>query len=191
MGLIKNIIYETKSFSNQLSDLFKSPKVDNKVKTNYYNKNLGKVYKQPKMSEFDKLNIESDMKFMKDQIERLKKCDTINKYNAEYKYAMELVKIMVKWESKYPLSFKDVKPHMIYESMVNERADLQCIMIDNWISNLDRKLLRYTTDKGKRNNFIKEVDIFRYDCTCLHPDAVNYFKESLKAKYPQYANDIF
>lgn len=95
------------------------------------------------------------------------------------------VKELVKYEKKYPNYFNP-KPSQILNNFSSNKLLLEKGFIDRYIMAIERKLLDYSTMRGKTNNFNKMVDIFRYYSGEFEPENVNYFEMKLRERFPDF-----
>ena len=71
-------------------------------------------------------------------------------------------------------------------NLKNTKLLLEQKFIDRYVMSIERKLLDYTTIRGKTNNFNKMVDIFRYYSGDFEPANVNYFEFRLIERFPEF-----
>ncbi len=94
---------------------------------------------------------------------------------------------LLKYEKKYPnVFYKNQRPSDILRKIQNERAVCERKLIDRNLALIESTLLNYKTERGKRNNFIKETDIIKYYAEELLPETVEYFELQLQKMFPQY-----
>ncbi len=92
---------------------------------------------------------------------------------------------LLPYERKYPNYF-DPKPSDVLNNFESYKLLLEQKFIDRYIVSIERKLLNYTTIRGKTNNFNKMVDIFRYESGEFEPENINYFESKLAERLPEY-----
>lgn len=149
------------------------------------------VYEAPKkknkgIDPTTKIHIDITIQNAKRSIDLLKDCTSITQFSSRYEYAKQDVLKMVDLQKEYPSVFKEISPLDIYMALERDRFELECTVVDKVVSQIERKLLKYTTEKGKQNNFNKEFDIFRYDSEVALPQTFDYFVEQMNTKFPQY-----
>lgn len=88
------------------------------------------------------------------------------------------------YENKFPKYFK--KPSDNLNKITKELPECEKKFVDYTLNNLERKLLNYTTDRGKINNFNKEIDIFHYYAAEFLPETVIYFEKQIEKIFPKY-----
>lgn len=87
------------------------------------------------------------------------------------------------YEKKYPNFFTN-KPSHGWNIILQERTGVEKDFIDRYIMSIERKLLDYSTIRGKTNNFNKKVDLFKYYAGEFEPENVNYFEMKLRERFP-------
>ena len=92
---------------------------------------------------------------------------------------------MQKYERKYPDVFNP-KPSKILKNFETNKLILEKNFIDRYLLAIERKLLNYSTMRGKTNNFNKMVDIFKYYAGAFEPENVNYFSIKLQERFPEF-----
>lgn len=95
------------------------------------------------------------------------------------------VKDLIKYEKKYPNYFNP-KPSQILNNFSTNKLLLEKGFIDRYIMSIERKLLDYSTMRGKTNNFNKMVDIFRYYAGEFEPENINYFEMMIRQRFPEF-----
>ena len=99
---------------------------------------------------------------------------------------MTSLNTLIAYEKKYSSFFKNPKPTANSAKVSRELPSVEKKFVDYTIINLERKLLKYTTDRGKRNNFNKEVDIFKYYAGEFLPQTVEYFDKQIHERFSEY-----
>ena len=94
--------------------------------------------------------------------------------------------VLIKYEKKYPSFFKNPKPTENYNKVIKELPKTERKFVDYTITQIEKKLLNYSTERGKRNNFNKETDKFRYYAGEFLPETVDYFTKIVSERFPQY-----
>ena len=93
---------------------------------------------------------------------------------------------LIKYEEKYPNFFVAPGPKENSTRILDELPECEREFIDYMLQRLERKLLDYSTDRGKRNNFNKEVDKFKYFAGEFLPETVDYFNQQLQRRFPEF-----
>ena len=96
------------------------------------------------------------------------------------------LEILVSYENKYHSYFKKPRPSDNKATVLKELPDVERKFVEYTILNLEKKLLNYSTDRGKRNNFNKEIDKFRYYAGEFLPETVDYFNQMIEERFPEY-----
>ena len=68
----------------------------------------------------------------------------------------------------------------------SERQEMEKEFIDRYFICIEKKLLNYSTIRGKKNNFTKETDIFRYYAPEFLPETVDYFNKIISENFSDY-----
>lgn len=95
------------------------------------------------------------------------------------------VKDLLPYEQKYPNYFSP-KPSQIIKNFSSNKLVLEKNFIDRYIMSIERKLLDYTTIRGKTNNFNKMVNIFMYYAGEFESENVTYFEMMIKERFSEY-----
>jgi len=149
------------------------------------NKSNSKV--NAKIDMLDEIQIKNDLKDAQFKTLHIQETNEPISFNNWYNQALESSKKLLYWEEKYPKAF-NISPCTMVETLINTRNELERDMIDRWIHNLERTLIQYSTEKGKMNNFKKQVDLFKFDSEVLLPESIDYFQSELEKHYSQYIN---
>ena len=96
------------------------------------------------------------------------------------------VNTLIMYENKFPKYFRKPKPSDNLNKITKELPECEKKFVDYTLNNLERKLLNYTTDRGKINNFNKEIDIFHYYAAEFLPETVIYFEKQIEKIFPKY-----
>lgn len=94
--------------------------------------------------------------------------------------------LLIKYEKKYPSFFKHPTPTENYNKVLKELPKVEKKFVDYTVVYIEKKLLNYSTDRGKRNNFNKETDKFRYYAGEFLPETVDYFTKMIQERFPEY-----
>lgn len=130
--------------------------------------------------------ISMQVKLMQDNIDRLKCADSIQNLEDRLEVAITSIKKLGDMTKQYNAKLVGFDEDELVSALQNDVPEIERIMIDNWINNLDRKILNYTTEKGKKSNFIKEVEKFRFDYNKLDKTSIDYFEKKVSEKYSEY-----
>lgn len=96
------------------------------------------------------------------------------------------LEILISYEKKYNSFFKKPKPSDNKKKIFRELPEIERRFVDYTIVKLEKKLLDYSTDRGKRNNFNKEVDKFMYYAGEFLPSTVDYFNRIINERFSEY-----
>ena len=89
-------------------------------------------------------------------------------------------------QKKFPSFFGKNSPSSNLEKINSERKKMEKKFVDRFLISIEKKLLNYSTDRGKRNNFNKETDKFKYYAGEFLPETVKYFNEMIEERFPEY-----
>lgn len=128
--------------------------------------------------------ITQELNYHNDIIVRM---DNVEGFLNEIHSLKDTVKKLLKYENKYPSVFNP-KPSVILKNFELNKILLEKNFIDRYILTIERKLIDYTTERGKINNFNKKVDLFRYYADEFEPETLVYFNCRLSERFPQYFN---
>lgn len=140
-------------------------------------------YKMP--NEEDAFWISQKLEMINNYNDWVKRGDNITGFFNSVEGLKNTVKELVKYEKKYPNYFNP-KPSQILNNFSTNKLLLEKGFIDRYIMAIERKLLDYSTMRGKTNNFNKMVDIFRYYAGEFEPENVNYFEMKLKERFSEF-----
>ena len=144
------------------------------------------LFSKPKMpNEDDKFWIEQKLETLNHYNDWVTRGDNITGFFNDVEGLRNTVKELVKYEKKYPNYFNP-KPSQILNNFSSNKLLLEKGFIDRYIMAIERKLLDYSTMRGKTNNFNKMVDIFRYYAGEFEPENVNYFEMKLSERFPEF-----
>ena len=110
----------------------------------------------------------------------------IENFLESYRKTKDSMKYLLDAERKFPSYFRHPKPSENMKKIESERLEMEHQLIDRLIVSIEKRLLDFSTDRGKRNNFNKEVDKFRYYAGEFLPETVNYFENIVKERFPEY-----
>lgn len=112
-------------------------------------------------------------------------CGVENFVDSERKLLSALA-TLINYEAKYPRYFNHPKPTENSAKVANEIPAIEKKFVDNYMSHIANKLLKYSTDRGKANNFNKEVENFRRFSASFLPGTVEYFEKQLSIHFKEY-----
>lgn len=130
----------------------------------------------------EKLQIDSELTMLNSYNNGVTRVDDVGLFLSDVESLKEIVGRLIKYEIKYPNYFNP-KPSQILNSFSTNKLLLEKGFIDRYIMAIERKLLDYSTMRGKTNNFNKMVDVFRYYSGEFEPENVNYFEIKLKERF--------
>lgn len=133
----------------------------------------------------EKLQIDSELTMLNSYNNGVTRVDDVGLFLSDVESIKEIVGRLIKYERKYPYYFNP-KPSQILNSFSTSKLVLEKGFIDRYIMAIERKLLDYSTMRGKTNNFNKMVDVFRYYSGEFEPENVNYFEIKLKERFSDF-----
>ena len=147
---------------------------------------MGLFRKKNKMpSELDALKINQSISFLKEHYEWIRQTDSLDAFIMGSNQMKQDINKLFEYEKKYPKFFSH-KPSYGWNIILQERKGVEKDFIDRYMLSIERKLLDYSTLRGKKNNFTKKVDLFRYYAGEFEPENVNYFERCLIERFPEY-----
>lgn len=94
---------------------------------------------------------------------------------------------LVQYEQKYPKFFVGKNtPTNNYKKIISERPEVERDFVDKYITEIEKILLKYKTNRGKQNNFNHAVDQFRYYADNFSSETISYFEKRLKEEFTEY-----
>lgn len=100
---------------------------------------------------------------------------------------LQSLETLIAYEKKYNSFFKKPTPSDNKEKVIRELPEVEKRFVDYTITKIEKKLLDYSTERGKRNNFNKEIDKFKYYAGEFLPETVDYFNKVIQERFPEYA----
>ena len=144
------------------------------------------LFSKPKMpNEDDLFYIEQSLRMLETYNDWATRGDNIVGFFNSIDCLKKEYKELLKYEKKYPNYFNP-KPSQILNNFGAHKLLLEQKFIDRYVMSIERKLLDYTTIRGKTNNFNKMVDIFRYYSGDFEPANVNYFEFRLIERFTEF-----
>ena len=144
---------------------------------------MGLFSKKP--SQHDAFMIKNKMQELNYYNETIVRMDNVEGFLNQISGLKNTVVDMQKYEKKYPDVFNP-KPSKILKNFGTNKLILEKNFIDRYLLAIERKLLNYSTMRGKTNNFNKMVDIFKYYAGEFEPENVNYFSIKLQERFPEF-----
>lgn len=138
-------------------------------------------------TDLEAMKIQSTIESLQGHYKWICQTDDLRAFVTGTNFMKEDIKQLLSYEKKYPYFFKN-KPSHAWNKILQERKDVEKDFIDRYIISIERKLLNYSTLRGKTNNLNKMVDIFRYDAGEFNPESVNYFEMKLRERFPEFFN---
>lgn len=140
-----------------------------------------------KMPTFDeKIKIESELNMLNSYNNGATRVDDVGLFINDIESIKEIVERLIKYERKYPNYFNPKPSEILKKFRTNNKLILEKNFIDRYIISIEKKLLDYSTIRGKTNNFNKKVDLFRYYAGEFEPENVNYFEIKLRERFPEF-----
>ena len=100
---------------------------------------------------------------------------------------LQSLETLIAYEKKYNSFFKKPTPSDNKEKVIRELPEVEKRFVDYTITKIEKKLLDYSTDRGRRNNFNKEIDKFKYYAGEFLPETVDYFNMVIHERFQEYA----
>ncbi len=148
---------------------------------------MGLFKKKIKMpSDIDRIEIEYQLQRLNSYNNGATKVNDVDLFINDVTSIKEIVENLIKYEIKYPNYFNPKPSEILKNFKTNNKLILEKNFIDRYIISIERKLLDYSTMRGKTNNFNKKVDLFRYYAGEFEPENVNYFERCLIERFPEY-----
>lgn len=144
---------------------------------------MGLFSKKP--NQHDAFMIQQKMQELNYYNETIVRMDNVEGFLNQISGLKNTVIDMQKYERKYPDVFNP-KPSKILKNFETNKLILEKNFIDRYLLAIERKLLNYSTMRGKTNNFNKMVDIFKYYAGEFEPENVNYFSIKLQERFPEF-----
>lgn len=136
-------------------------------------------------SELDAMKIQSGIESLQGHYKWVCNTDDLGAFINGSNFMKDDIENLLYYERKYPNFFRN-KPSYGWSVILEERSDVEQQFIDRYIISIERKLLDYSTMRGKTNNFNKKVDLFRYYAGEFKPESVNYFEQMIKERFPEF-----
>lgn len=182
-----------------LLDLLKGNKHENKPKTAFYSRptdspSSNTVQGKPKPTYISKAKptgsqqvyIDSAIHDVQMHYKQVASTTRVDWFIEEYKSTYSSLNYLLDAEKKFPSYFGKNNPTSNLNKINCERPKMEKKFIDRYILSIEKKLLEYSTERGKRNNFNKETDKFRYYADEFLPESVVYFDKLISERFPDY-----
>lgn len=143
---------------------------------------------EQKIDYLTRLTVQTDLDRANMCVRDVMTAETIRQHVPRFEFAKEASLKLVEDAEKYPSLFEnsEIKPSEAYEALLAQKPELEKKIVDNFFYELERYLLNYTTEKGKKNNFKKKTDVFAFDLQELSADTFDYFQQQLHERFPEY-----
>ena len=138
-----------------------------------------------KPNEDDLFWIEQDLEKIKYYNDVLKRGGNITAFLNGMDSLKNTLNDLIKYEQKYPNYFNPKPSEILKNFRENNKLILERNFIDRYIIEIEKKLLNYSTIRGKSNNFNKMVDLFRFEAGEFEPETVKYFEVELSKNFPE------
>ena len=125
--------------------------------------------------ELEQLNYYNDM---------VLRCNSIPSFLYSINDLKKVLINLLKYEKKYPYFFNPKPSEILKNFRENNKLILEQNFVDRYIVEIERKLLNYSTMRGKLNNFNKMADCFRFEAGEFEPETVRYFEVELSKNFP-------
>lgn len=145
---------------------------------------MGLFSKKPNRSQ--QVYIQSAIDEVQTQYKQVAKAERVDWFLEAYEKTYDAMDYLLKAEKNFPSYFGKHRPTSNLQKINSERPEMERQFIDRFILSIEKKLLNYSTERGKRNNFNKETDKFRYYADEFLPETVDYFNQMLKERFNQY-----
>lgn len=145
---------------------------------------MGLFSKKPSGSQ--QVYIQSAISEVQTKYKYLTTVDRVDWFIEEYENIYRSMNFLLDAEKRFPSYFGKHKPSTNMKKIESERAEMEIQFIDRFILSIERKLLNYSTDRGKRNNFNKEANKFKYYAAEFLPETVDYFNKVIQERFTEY-----
>lgn len=136
-------------------------------------------------NELEAMKIQMAIETLQGHYKWICQTDDLNAFINGSDFIKQDIKQLLEYEKKYPKFFKN-KPSYGWNRILQERLEVEQDFIDRYIISVERKLLDYSTIRGKTNNFNKKVNLFKYYSGEFKPENVNYFEMKLKERFSEF-----
>lgn len=146
---------------------------------------MGLFQSKRKPDEFEAMRIQSAIEALQDHYKWICQTDDLGAFINGTNFMKDDIKKLLSYERNYPSFFKS-KPSAAQNKILMERLEVEKNFIDRYIMSIERKLLDYSTMRGKTNNFNKKVDLFKYYAGEFKPESIDYFKKMISERFPEF-----
>ena len=130
--------------------------------------------------------IKSTINEVQTQYKQVATTTRVDWFLESYKRTYSLMEDLLNVEKKYPTYFGNQSPSFNMKKIKSERAEMETQFVDRFILSIEKNLLNYSTARGKRNNFNKEVDKFKFYADEFLPETIDYFNKTLNEHFAEY-----
>lgn len=130
--------------------------------------------------------IQSHINEVQTQYKYLTRVERVDWFLETYEKIYKEMNYLLDAEKKYPSYFGKHRPSTNMNKIKSERQEMEKDFIDRYFICIEKKLLNYSTIRGKKNNFTKETDIFRYYAPEFLPETVDYFNKIIRKNFSDY-----
>lgn len=130
--------------------------------------------------------IQSAISEVQIQYKQVAQTERVDWFLEAYKKTYDSMNYLINAEKKFPSYFGKHRPTTNMQKINSERPEMEKQFVDRFILSIEKKLLNYSTDRGKRNNFHKEVDKFKYYAAEFLPATVDYFNRIIQERFSEY-----
>ena len=145
---------------------------------------MGLFSKKPNGSQ--QVYIQSAINEVQTQYKYLTQVERVDWFVEAYENIYKSMNFLLDSEKRFPSFFGKYTPSTNMKKIESERNEMEKQFIDRFFLSIEKKLLEYSTMRGKKNNFIKETDKFRYYAGEFLPESVDYFNNIIETRYPEY-----
>lgn len=146
---------------------------------------MGLFGKKKMPDDLEAMKIQFAVDALKDHYKWICNTDDIGAFINGSNSMKDDIQQLFEYEKKYPNFFTN-KPSYGWNKILQEREGVEQDFIDRYIMSIERKLLNYSTMRGKTNNLNKMVDIFRYYAGEFDPKNVNYFEMLIRERFSEF-----
>ena len=146
---------------------------------------MGFFSKKPTVNQINQ--IESAIFQVQTNYKTVTSTDRVDWFIEAYENTYAALKILLDMQNKYPSYFGKNSPSSNLDKINSERKKMEREFIDRFITSIENKLLKYSTPRGKINNFIQETDKLRCHMDDFLPETIEYFEKTIKKRFSEYS----
>lgn len=135
--------------------------------------------------DLDSMKINSLIESLQSRYDWIRQTDDLTAFITGTEFMKQDIEKLLNYEKKYPNFFKH-KPSYGWNIIMKERFLVEQDFIDRYMVSIERKLLDYSTIRGKTNNFNKKVDLFMFYAGEFQPENITYFEQLLAERFPEF-----